>query len=54
MGVGVKIPLRRLIGKGIKYYVSHIKDRPVEIGDVDLSLIEGGEFIFFQTNWDKF
>ena len=54
MGVGIEIPLRRLIGKGIKYDVSQIKDRPVEIGDVDLSLVEGGEFVFFQTNWDKY
>lgn len=54
MGIGVEIPLDRLIGKGIKYDVSHITERPVEITDIDLSLITGGEFIFFQTNWDKY
>ncbi len=54
MGVGVELPLERLIGKGIKYDVSQILDRPVEITDVDLSLIEEGEFIFFQTNWDRY
>ncbi|WP_028855801.1 cyclase family protein [Psychrilyobacter atlanticus] len=54
MGVGVEIPLERLIGNGIKYDVSHITDRPVEVKDIDLSLIEGGEFIFFQTNWDRY
>lgn len=46
VGVGVEIPLERLIGKGIKYDVSHITDRSVE--DIDLSLIEGGKFIFFK------
>lgn len=54
MGVGVELPLDRLIGKGIKYDVSHILERPVEAGDIDLSLIDGGEYIFFQTNWDKY
>jgi len=54
MGIGVEIPLERLIGKGVKYDVSNIIDRPIEIKDVDLSLIKGGEFIFFQTNWSKY
>ena len=49
MGVGVEIPLERLIGKGVKYDVSNIIDRPIEIKDVDLSLIKGGEFIFFSN-----
>ena len=54
MGIGVGLPLERLIGKGIKFDVSHIRDRAVEIEDVDLSLIKGGEFIFFHTGWDKY
>lgn len=54
MGVGVELPLERLIGKGIKFDVSHIRDRAVEVEDVDLSIIKGGEFIFFQTGWDKY
>ena len=54
MGVGVDLPLERLIGSGIKYDISHITDRPIAKSDIDLSLIKGGEFIFFQTNWDKY
>jgi len=54
MGVGVELPLERLIGKGVKYDVSHITDRAVTEKDIDLSLIKGGEFIFFQTNWDRY
>lgn len=44
----------RLIGTGIKFDVSHIVDRPVELNDLDLSLVEEGKFVFFQTNWDKY
>ena len=44
----------RLIGTGIKFDVSNIVDRPVELEDIDLSLVEKGKFIFFQTNWDKY
>lgn len=54
MGIGVELPLERLIGNGIKFDVSHIRDRAAEEGDVDLSLIKGGEFIFFQTGWDRY
>ncbi|WP_319203360.1 cyclase family protein [uncultured Ilyobacter sp.] len=54
MSIGVEIPLERLIGKGIKYDISHIEGRTVEVEDIDLSLIKGGEYIFFQSNWDKY
>lgn len=54
MGVAVDIPLERLIGRGVKYDVRHIKDRPIVESDVDLSLIKGGEYIFFQTGWDVY
>lgn len=54
MGIDVELELERLIGKGVKFDISHITDRPVETYDVDLSQIRGGEFVFFQTNWDKY
>lgn len=54
MGVGLELPLERLIGRGVKFDVSNITDRPVEVEDIDISIIEGGEYVFFQTNWDRY
>ena len=54
MSSEVVLENERLIGTGIKFDVSHIVDRPVELEDIDLSLVEKGKFIFFQTNWDKY
>ncbi len=50
----IEIELDRLIRKGIKFDVSHIENRPIELNDLDLSMIEEGIYVFFQTNWDKY
>lgn len=44
----------RLIGEGIKFNVSNITDRPINLNDLDLSLIKENLYVFFQTNWDKY
>lgn len=44
----------RLVAPGLKFNISHIIDRPVELNDLDLSLVKKGHFVFFQTNWDKY
>lgn len=50
----IEIELDRLIRKGIKFDVSHIENRPIELRDLDLSMIEEGIYVFFQTNWDRY
>ncbi len=54
MGKDVVLENERLIAPGIKFDVSHIIDRPVEIDDLDFSQVKEGAFVFFQTNWDKY
>jgi len=50
----VVLEKERLIGTGIKFDVSHITNRPIELKDIDTSLIKPGQYVFFQTNWDKY
>ncbi|MCT4543162.1 MAG: cyclase family protein [Vallitalea sp.] len=54
MSKDVVLENERLISPGIKFDVSHITDRPVELKDLDVSLIKEGLFVFFQTNWDRY
>ncbi|WFD09632.1 cyclase family protein [Tepidibacter hydrothermalis] len=54
MGKDVVLENERLIASGIKFDVSHITDRPVEIADLDFSEAKQGDFVFFQTNWDQY
>lgn len=54
MASGVFLENERLIGEGIKFDVSHITDRAVELSDLNLSLVKEGVFVFFQTNWDLY
>ena len=54
MGVDVIIENDRLISEGIKFDVSNIKDRPIKLDDLELSLIKEGIYVFFQTNWDEY
>lgn len=54
MGSDVKIENESLIAKGIKFDVSNIVDRPILLSDIDISIVEEGVFVFFQTNWDKY
>jgi kynurenine formamidase len=49
-----EIEKERFIAEGIKLNISHIIDRPVEVKDLDTSLIKEGIYVFFQTNWDKY
>lgn len=50
----VEIEPERFIALGIKFNVSHIIDRPIELKDLDVSLVEEGQYVFFQTGWDKY
>ena len=50
----MEIEKERFIASGIKFDISNIIDRPVELTDLDLSLIEEGIYVLFQTNWDKY
>jgi len=54
MGKDVVLENDRLIASGIKFDVSHIIDRSVEIDDLDFSEVKEGDFVFFQTNWDQY
>lgn len=44
----------RMIAPGIKYDVRHLGSGPIEVKDIDLSVIKGGEYVFFQTGWDAY
>lgn len=50
----VVIENERLIGKGIKFDISQLTDRKIELYDLDLSKIKEGVYVFFQTNWDEY
>lgn len=54
MGAAVVLENERLISEGIKFDVSHIVDRPIELSDLDISRIKEGIYVFFQTGWDKY
>lgn len=54
MGKDVLIENERLIASGIKFDVSHIVDRPIQLDDLDLSRVKEGVYVFFQTNWDEY
>lgn len=48
----VDIPIEKLVTKGIKYDVRDIDK--VKIQHIDVNRAEEGNFVFFQTGWDKF
>lgn len=50
----VFIENERLISMGIKFDVSHISERTIKLSDIDTSIVEEGQYVFFQTNWDKY
>lgn len=50
----LEIEKERFIAEGVKFNISLITDRPVELRDIDTSLIKEGVYIFFQTGWDKY
>lgn len=54
MGEDVLIENEKLISQGIKFDVSNIVNRVIELDDLDLSRIREGAYVFFQTNWDKY
>lgn len=54
MGKDIVIENERLISEGIKFNVSNIIDRQIELKDLDLSIVKEGCYVFFQTNWDKY
>lgn len=54
MAKNVTIENERLISEGIKFDVSHVIDRKIELKDIDVNCVKEGTFIFFQTNWDKY
>lgn len=54
MGANVDIEVERLVASGIKFDVSHIVDRAITLEDLDLSHVQEGAYVFFQTGWDKY
>lgn len=50
----VNIEPSRMIGKGVKYDVSNATDKVIGLDCIDLSLIEEGCYVLFQTNWDRY
>lgn len=54
MSADVVLENERLIAPGIKFDVSHVVDRPIELRDLDLSRVKENVYVFFQTNWDKY
>lgn len=54
MSVDVELENERLMSSGIKFDISHISDRPIQLDDLDISQVKEGHFVFFQTNWDKY
>ena len=54
MGKDILIKNERLIAPGIKFDVSNIVDRPIQLKDLDLSRVKEGVYVFLQTNWDEY
>ncbi|NME09448.1 hypothetical protein HF875_07945 [Paraclostridium bifermentans] len=54
MRTDVIIENDRLISEGVKFDVSNITDRAIELDDLELSRIKEGVYVLFQTNWDKY
>ena len=54
MSTDVIIENDRLISEGVKFDVSNITDRAIELDDLELSRIKEGVYVLFQTNWDKY
>lgn len=54
MNTDIIIENDRLISKGVKFDVSNITDRAIELDDLELSRIKEGVYVLFQTNWDKY
>lgn len=54
MSTDVIIENDRLISEGVKFDVSNITGRAIELDDLELSRIKEGVYVLFQTNWDKY
>ena len=54
MSTDVIIENDRLISDGVKFDVSNITDRAIELDDLELSRIKEGVYVLFQTNCDKY
>lgn len=54
MGKNVVLDNERLISNGIKFDVRGIEDREILLGDLDVSLVEEGVYVFFETGWDEY
>lgn len=50
----VDLPLNRLVCNGVKFDVSHVTDRPIQLDDLNLDIPLKDKFVFFQTNWDQY
>jgi kynurenine formamidase len=50
----VDIAPDRFIRPGVKFDVSHIAGRQIELNDLNISMLCEGQFVFFQTNWDLY
>lgn len=53
MGV-VEIAPDRFIRPGVKFDVSHVVGRQIELDDLNISVLCEGQYVFFQTNWDLY
>ena len=54
MSTDVIIENDRLISEGVKFDISNITDRAIELDDLELSRLTEGVYVLFQTNWDKY
>jgi kynurenine formamidase len=50
----VDIAPDRFIRPGVKFDVSHVAGRQIELEDLDISVLREGQYVFFQTNWDLY
>jgi kynurenine formamidase len=50
----VEIVPERFIRPGVKFDVSHVAGRQIELEDVDTSILWEGQYVLFQTNWDLY
>lgn len=51
---GAEIAPERFIRPGVKFDVSHVAGRQIELNDLDTSILWEGQYVFFQTNWDLY
>jgi len=50
----VEISADRFIRPGVKFDVSHVAGRQIELDDLDTSILWEGQYVLFQTNWDLY